>query len=157
MFGSTKFWMLCCHHHHPHKLPEGQSKLWLFPQTQKENYYLQWQLWVQHCRGELLQGAEEKSLLTGLPGLHSKSQRCLLWPLSLVEMMEITESLNDWGWQGSLEVSLCNPLLKQGHLEQVTPVRSESYSWLEKSLSFQPALLTLEHEETSIRNSPNFY
>lgn len=109
MFGSTKFWMLCCHHHHPHKLPEGQSKLWLFPQTQKENYYLQWQLWVQHCRGELLQGAEEKSLLTGLPGLHSKSQRCLLWPLSLVEMMEITESLNDWGWQGSLEVSLCNP------------------------------------------------
>lgn len=79
------------------------------------------------------QGTEEK-LFTGLPGLHSKSKRGLLWPLSPVETMEITESQNDWGWQGSLEVTLSHPLLKQGHVEEVTPVMSEAYSWLAKAL-----------------------
>lgn len=42
-------------------------------------------------------GQRKISLFTGLPGLHSKSRRCLLWPLSPAEMMEITEPQDDWG------------------------------------------------------------
>lgn len=31
--------------------------------------------------------------------------------------IRITESENGWGWKGTLEITLSNPLLKQGHLE----------------------------------------
>lgn len=57
-------------------------------------------------------------------------QHCLcyttVFPALLLLGLVITEPQTAWGWKRPLDVTWYNPLLKQGHLQQV----AQDYVWL---------------------------